>query len=94
LTEHAWSIKDLLYIWDEEHQKLIFLLVYSRALNLNRFDLIRFPTPSIQRPREIFKLSRKIFFMAQITKENFGEPAAALGKFFLWDRARNPERAR
>ena len=37
-------------------------------------------------------LSQKRFFSGQITKQNFDEPAPE--KFFLQDKARNPERAR
>ena len=35
-----------------------------------------------------------VFFAAQITKENFGEPATVSEKFFLRDEARNPKRSR
>ena len=78
MTELAWSIKDLLY-GIESTEKMIFVLVYFRALKKkpvicktdNPFRFSRFLVPSRQRNhRKSFYSHGKYF-----AKENFRAPA-------------------
>ena len=78
LTELAWSIKDLLY-GIESTEKMIFVLVYFRALKRkpvicktdNPFRFSRFLVPSRQRNQRISFYSHGKYF----AKENFRAPA-------------------
>ena len=96
LIKLAWSIKDLLY-GIKSTEKMIFLLVYFRALSRkpvicksdNVFWFSCFLFPSRQRNhRKSFYCHGKYF-----AKENFHAPAWTSAKCYCGNKAGNSERA-